>query len=224
MNWGRNQLRHEVRSPSRLCAHVAATQRADRPLHRREAPHSAPAPFPQQMREPGGQFGPRPVAADTASGNLAGCAVASVTIGVRLGQPRLQAAAPPRARPRCADRSDSPWRACVSRIAAAASSSSTRALRNSSPARARAAGGSVICPPASNPAIAARSRCGIAVQQIEQQPLEIGADLDVHRGRPRRRHRPRANNPPALNARCRMSFTFVATISRSIGSPMRAAT
>ena len=109
-----------------------------------------------------------------------------------------------RDRSRCAGRSPGRRVSHAQRIASAISSASIRALVNSAAAPSRCALVSRIALSRSKPRIcpAARRRRD---RQIEQQPLEIGADLDVHRRRCGRRHRcpPNSRRPTARGAGCR---------------------
>ncbi len=119
-----------------------------------------------------------PVARSTASGNLAGCAVASATSGA--SRPRLAACARPSARPRYGDRAACRSARYSSRIAASVASSSSVAASNSSRRVARAAASSVSEPVSRERRQLARRALGIAAVELEEQPLEVGGDLDVH--------------------------------------------
>ena len=63
----------------------------------------------------------------------------------------------------------------------------------------------------------------VAVVQLEQEALEVGAHLDVH-ARAERRHDDAVAMIPECRKRVRMSLRFEPITSRSTGSPIRRAT
>ncbi len=119
-----------------------------------------------------------PVARSTASGNLAGCAVASATSGVVA-----------RTRARAAGREPDGRVGIEQRAAPArtrrASPRASRRRRTRRPRRARAAPRAAAASSVSEPGLReagelARGALGIASVELEEQPLEVRGDLDVH--------------------------------------------
>ena len=121
----------------------------------------------------------------TASGNFAGWAVASATIGVAGSC--ASACAPPARRPPCADRAGSRPRSrsradLVGDVGLVERAGVELAAdRRQRPRRDLEAAGLAERLPSCR-----RTRRGVATVRLEQQPLEIRRDLDVHRGRGRR--------------------------------------
>ena len=128
-----------------------------------------------------------PVAASTASGNFAGCAVASATIGPAV-RPRPRTAVPRRRRWPCAGRAPSPRRP-----ACGGSRRSSRRRRTTSPGTCRRCTRSRWSPSMSSrpvdpePAELLGGHATVAAVHLEQQPFEVRRHLDVHR-RAQRRH------------------------------------
>ena len=121
----------------------------------------------------------RPMALAIASGNLAGCAVASVIIGTSGSRTTARAAAVPDGRMRIGagsrSRSSMRWISAASRPRSRGAASKNSRSRASSPALKRDTAPSAPRPPSARPP-APNSRLG----ELEQQPLEIRRDLDVH--------------------------------------------
>ena len=90
--------------------------------------------------------------------------------------------------------------------------------------RASGSGAIVKAPDCARPAMSAAHGAGVAAVGLEQQALEIRGDLDVHRGRGRRRDAADLVGAAVASVRARMSLALVAIISRSTGKPMRLAT
>ena len=128
----------------------------------------------------GGRAGRWPVARSIASGNFAGWAVAIATTGASPEHGR--ALGRRQCRSRCAGPPGN-----LSRHAGGGSRPRCRhhpgGSRGTSP-RARRQTGSATCirPVLRKSSIVSRVAVRVAVQQFEQQPLEVGADLDVHAG------------------------------------------
>ncbi len=123
--------------------------------------------------------GSMPVALVTASGNLAGWAVASVTMGTPH---RSDGHAPHARRRQYADRADSRTARRSDCMAAAVAASSAVPAAKISRMSPRAASGMVKRPDWASEPISPVQLLGIAAQRLEQQTLEIGRDLDVHGG------------------------------------------
>ena len=156
-----------------------------------------------------------------ASGNFAGWAVASVT---NRGPHVRREAARPRPLPTAVCGSMTrPVSRCTAAMASRVSASPHRPAWNSERTVAAA-------PPA-DPERAALGELAhqsgdafaVPAVHLEQQPLEIAGDLDVHRGR-QRRVTSVSRWSPVVSARVRMSFSLLATASRSTGRPIRCAT
>ena len=144
-----------------------------RPRRRRRAPRSAPA---GRAGRPGGRAaaGRMPVACSTASGNLAGWAVAradhrAARSAARSGRRR--------ARPRCAGRRGTPVASCTSRMTVerlvVVERGGVEAVGRGAPRPTRG--------PGSGSSSSAGARA-VAAEQLEQQPLVVRRHLDVHAG------------------------------------------
>ena len=127
----------------------------------------------EQVGQSSGSVGRIPVAASTASGNLAGWAVDRHTIG-RSGSiwPAARSAGRRRCRPPCAGRPGSRARMDVADDLSVSSSSSAAAAKpgHAEPRPRRGPG----------TASSARRAAAVAAEQLEQQPLVVGRHLDVH--------------------------------------------
>ena len=171
----------------------------------------------------GGSGGRMPVARSTASGNFAGCAVASATIGVAPG--RCGDLAPGRGDRHGGMRVDQ-QAASADRCSAISSrviSSSTRWPENRSRAPRQAwLVGAAGCRSSRNCRRSAATAAAVAAFQLEQQALEIAGDLDVH-ARAEARQRPaRSSSRRSSDSGRGCRWRWCRSTSRSIGRPMRA--
>ena len=198
----------------------------------RPGPGPPPRPGPRRRARPAraGRTGPPggpaagagcPIAASTASGNLAGWAVARHTTGT-VGSDSTPAEASISATPMptavCGSTSI-PVRSCTLRTTAAAASSSSRPQSNSPCRPASTSAGTDTVPSARKSAMSRASAAPSRLQRLEQQPLQVGADLDVHR-RAGGRAPPRViSMVPVVKKRVRMSLRLDADHQAVHGQP-----
>ena len=172
--------------PSRACGSIAARSALRR--RRCARPVAAPRLFRRGLarcargaragrRARAGSAGEMPVARSTASGNLAGCAVASATSGASRAALRARPAVRPTA---VCGSSSVPLRRYSARIASSVASSSSDTASKSSRTAASAAASSVSEPGLRESRELARGALGIAPVELEEQALEVRRDLDVH--------------------------------------------
>ena len=167
-----------------------------------------------------GSSGRKPMASSTASGNLAGCAVASVTYGTTVALPRTTSVPPPCPSP-YADRGHSPRRHSTRRISLSVDTSSNAAARNE-PAmkRSRWSRFDVESPGRTKPRQLLGGHPAVAAVHLKQQSLEVRRHLNVHRRTQRRDHDRDAVMSWSLTNRVRMSLVFDEMMKSRIGAPI----
>ena len=186
------RMQRQNRMAGHLCGRITPLSRRTDLTRRSAPPARARSPAPRRCRSaarriaPDGRTGRQAEAAgpdagrsarSIASGNFAGCAVAIATTGTPCPGGSALAAAMPIARVRIGEVAGGRVQAADFGLGARIVQPETVEHRPHRGARPRQAPACGRC--RESPASCPRSR-RIAVQQLEQQALEIGTDLDVH--------------------------------------------